>query len=127
MKESQPSYSVQTLAEAEAVHVTYALDLYDWNLTKTAAALAINRRTLSRIIERTNAEWRGDLRVIRRNAHRREDRRDNAADRIGRVGKHAHRLRIRRERCRDRILPLKLVEIGDEAIRIELHRLRLGQ
>lgn len=56
MKESKPAYNVQTLAIAEAAHVTYVLELYEWNLTKTAKALDINRRTLGRIIERNKLE-----------------------------------------------------------------------
>lgn len=61
MKESKPEYQVQTLAKAEASHVHYALELYEWNLTKAAKALDINRRTLGRIIERNQLEPRLSL------------------------------------------------------------------
>jgi hypothetical protein len=59
VKESKPAYTVQTLEQAEAVHVAYVLELYDWNQTKAATALAINRRTLSRMIERHRLERKG--------------------------------------------------------------------
>lgn len=51
-KQVTPSYSVQTLSQVIAEHVTLALTIYAWNMSKTAEAIGVDRRTLYRLVER---------------------------------------------------------------------------
>ncbi len=51
-KTVQPVYQLQTMAQVEAAHARYALEIFAWNKTRAAEALGVNRRTLARLIER---------------------------------------------------------------------------
>jgi DNA-binding NtrC family response regulator len=43
---------LKTVAELEAEHIRFALEFYGWNITRTAAGLDIDRRTLHRQLEK---------------------------------------------------------------------------
>jgi len=48
----RPIYILPTLDQAIAAHLEHALSIFNWNMTRTAAALAVDRRTLYRMVER---------------------------------------------------------------------------
>lgn len=58
----QPNVSVtgpRTLLEMEMEHLLQTLDAFDWNVTRSAEALGINRVTLHKKIKRYNLKGRG--------------------------------------------------------------------
>lgn len=51
-RQVKPTYQVQTLDEVTAQHVEHALNVYGWNMSRTALAIGVDRRTLYRMVER---------------------------------------------------------------------------
>lgn len=56
-----PTYNVQRLDQVVGEHVAHALVIYGWNMTRTAAALNVDRRTLYRLVERHKIERPAEL------------------------------------------------------------------
>lgn len=47
-----PQYQVETLAQLTRRHLEHVLEVYGWHMTRAADALAVDRRTLYRMVER---------------------------------------------------------------------------
>lgn len=56
-----PTYHVSPLDTVIAQHVAVALTLYNWNMTRAAEALSVDRRSLYRLIERHKIERPAEL------------------------------------------------------------------